>query len=50
MLRVQRKVSDGLDALQFFTTRQWDFKSHAFQAIQKELPEVDQKQYALEFF
>jgi alcohol-forming fatty acyl-CoA reductase len=44
MLRVQGRISDGLDVLQFFTTRQWDFKSNMFQALQKELPACDQKQ------
>lgn len=41
MCRVQQKISDGLEALQFFTTRMWDFRSERFFAIQKELTSRD---------
>ncbi|XP_055599486.1 putative fatty acyl-CoA reductase CG5065 isoform X2 [Uranotaenia lowii] len=41
MCRVQRMISQGLDLLQFFTTRQWDFKSQQYQAIQKTLSDAD---------
>uniref|UniRef100_U5EPY7 Fatty acyl-CoA reductase n=1 Tax=Corethrella appendiculata TaxID=1370023 RepID=U5EPY7_9DIPT len=43
MLRIQRRIADGLELLQFFTTRQWDFRSHQFQAIPKTLLPDDQK-------
>lgn len=34
-------ISQGLDLLQFFTTRQWDFKSQHYQAIAKNLTPDD---------
>lgn len=34
-------ISQGLELLQFFTTRQWDFKSHQYQAIAKSLTPED---------
>lgn len=27
MVKVQRKISDGMDVLQFFTCNDWNFKS-----------------------
>lgn len=41
MCRVQTMISQGLDLLQFFTTRQWDFKSQQYQAIAKNLTPDD---------
>lgn len=34
-------VTEGLSLLQFFTTRQWDFKSYQYQAIAKNLTPED---------
>lgn len=57
MVRVQKKIFIGLGVLQFFTTRNWDFKSENFKAIHKILSpeekiifntnteEVDQNEY-----
>lgn len=41
MCHVQRRISDGLNVLQFFTTRAWEFKSDKFAAIYKELTPKD---------
>ncbi|XP_062707716.1 putative fatty acyl-CoA reductase CG5065 [Aedes albopictus] len=41
MCRFQTMISQGLELLQFFTTRQWDFKSHQYQAIAKNLTPED---------
>ncbi|XP_062545047.1 putative fatty acyl-CoA reductase CG5065 isoform X2 [Armigeres subalbatus] len=41
MCRLQTMISQGLDLLQFFTTRQWDFKSQQYQAIAKSLTPRD---------
>lgn len=41
MCRVQTMISQGLDLLQFFTTRQWYFKSQQYQAIAKNLTPKD---------
>lgn len=37
MVRVQTRIATGLDMLQFFTTRYWDFKSQNFEQIQEVL-------------
>lgn len=50
MCRVQQKISDGLGVLQFFTTRQWDFRSERFFSIFKEMTPMDQQLYAIYLF
>lgn len=37
MIRIQKKIFVGLGVLQFFTTRQWDFKSDNFKEIYQKL-------------
>ncbi|KAG5676115.1 hypothetical protein PVAND_005969 [Polypedilum vanderplanki] len=37
MIRVQKKIFIGLGVLQFFTTRNWDFRSENFKAIHHKL-------------
>lgn len=37
MLRVQKKIYVGLGVLQFFTTRNWSFRSENFEAVHKNL-------------
>ncbi|XP_055548928.1 putative fatty acyl-CoA reductase CG5065 isoform X7 [Wyeomyia smithii] len=41
MCRLQGMVSQGLELLQFFTTRQWNFKSNQYQAIPQNLTPRD---------
>lgn len=43
MRRVQARISQGLDVLQFFTTRQWDFRSERFFTVFKGLSARDQE-------
>jgi fatty acyl-CoA reductase len=43
MIRVQKKIFVGLDVLQFFTTRRWDFRSDNFKAIYHRLSEEERK-------
>lgn len=43
MIRVQKKIFIGLYVLQFFTTREWVFKSDNFQAIYNKLKPEEQK-------
>lgn len=45
MVRVQRRIFDGLDVLQFFTTRQWDFRTERFFGLYRELSIKDQQMY-----
>lgn len=33
MCHVQTRISDGLDVLQFFTTRAWNFKTENFESL-----------------
>lgn len=37
MVRIQKKIFVGLGMLQFFTTRQWDFRSENFKAVYRNL-------------
>ncbi|XP_055374528.1 uncharacterized protein LOC129607522 [Condylostylus longicornis] len=43
MVRVQTKIADGLDVLQFFTTREWNFKSTCYEQVSKNLTEADRE-------
>lgn len=41
MLRVQQKVSTGLEVLSFFTLRRWNFKSEQYASIFRNLGAED---------
>lgn len=41
MVRVQTRISDGLDVLQFFTMRKWDFRYDNYATIEKYLKGKD---------
>lgn len=43
MIRVQTKISDGLEVLQFFTMRKWDFRYDNYEKISKYLKGSDKK-------
>jgi fatty acyl-CoA reductase len=43
MHRVQQKISQGLDVLTFFTTREWDFDSTQYQRVFDELDDDDKE-------
>lgn len=43
MIRVQTKISDGLEVLQFFTMRQWNFRSDNYVGIAKYLKGKDKE-------
>lgn len=43
MIRVQKKIYVGLGVLQFFTTRQWNFKSDNFKRIYQLLSPREKK-------
>lgn len=43
MVRVQKRIATGLEVLQFFTTRAWDFKSNNFRELLKLLTPEDKK-------
>lgn len=41
-MKVQKKVSSGLELLQYYTTKEWEFKSENFQKLQSKLNRIDQ--------
>ncbi|KAL5287595.1 hypothetical protein ACFFRR_008471 [Megaselia abdita] len=43
MIRVQKKIHNGLEVLQFFTTRNWDFKSTNFARLYWQLLKPEEK-------
>lgn len=43
MIRVQKKIFVGLGVLQFFTTRQWEFRSNNFKEIYQKLSHEEKK-------
>lgn len=45
MCRIQQKVSDGLEVLQFFTTRAWDFRCSNFMSLVKGLNAKDEETF-----
>lgn len=49
MVRVQKRIFDGLEVLQFFTTRQWDFRTERFFGLYRELSVRDQQMYVKSF-
>uniref|UniRef100_A0A1L8DYA8 Fatty acyl-CoA reductase n=1 Tax=Nyssomyia neivai TaxID=330878 RepID=A0A1L8DYA8_9DIPT len=48
MVRIQTRISDGLELLQFFTTRKWDFKSQNFNSLPGKLNSLDEKVFTME--
>jgi alcohol-forming fatty acyl-CoA reductase len=48
MLRVQEKISTGLDVLQFFTMRNWMFASDKFQALSKQTTPEEYKMFFMD--
>lgn len=49
MVRVQKKITDGLRVLQYFTMRNWDFTNHRLLALNECLNNVDRKEFDMDF-
>lgn len=49
MVRIQRKIHDGLELLQFFTTREWIFKSDNFLGLFDKMDKSDKEILPLDF-
>ncbi|BES98847.1 Male sterility protein [Nesidiocoris tenuis] len=49
MLKVQRKVQDGLDVLQYFTTRRWTFRNDQLLKMRSNMSPEDRKIFNIEF-
>jgi fatty acyl-CoA reductase len=47
MVRLQYKILDGLNLLQYFTTREWIFGSSNFWALRKQLNPTDGEMFFL---
>lgn len=45
MVRVQRKIAAGMDVLQYFTMRDWDFRNHNAWSLWPALNERDKKTF-----
>lgn len=43
MRRVQQKISQGLDVIQYFTMREWVFDSTKYRQVFEQLSEDDKK-------
>lgn len=43
MVNVQRKISTGLKLLQYYTTKDWDFRNERFQEMSDKLNSTDQE-------
>ncbi|XP_043645558.1 putative fatty acyl-CoA reductase CG5065 isoform X3 [Drosophila teissieri] len=48
MIRVQNRISVGLEVLQFFTMRAWFFKSDAYSSLWAMLNEADRKNFNMD--
>lgn len=47
MCRVQRKVSQGLEVLQYFTMRKWEFGSTNYEELEKKLSKKEQQVFPM---
>lgn len=45
MIRIQKKIYDGLELLEFFSTRQWYFKSERFIGLNDVITDADRKTF-----
>ncbi|KAJ8897180.1 hypothetical protein PR048_002526 [Dryococelus australis] len=48
MMRIQRKINDGLNVLQYFTTRPWVFHSQRYVSLGAEQNAVDKKLFQID--
>lgn len=45
LINIQRRLSQGLKVLEYYTTRTWNFRNDNFKAIYADLNEVDKKKF-----
>lgn len=48
MVRIQRRIKDGLDLLQYFTTREWAFRSKNFLSLYSEMNDTDKRKFNMD--
>lgn len=49
MIRIQNKIHDGLELLQFFATRPWNFASERFLALPSGMTELENQLFPMDF-
>lgn len=49
MVRIQKKISDGLEVLQYFTTREWVFHNTNLLIMWGEMSPQDKKIFSVDF-
>lgn len=47
MIRVQRKITEGLNVLQYFTTKQWIFRSDSLKLLKASMTDHDKQMFPL---
>ncbi|XP_058800132.1 putative fatty acyl-CoA reductase CG5065 [Phymastichus coffea] len=50
MVRIQKRISDGLDVLQYFTTREWNFHNTNLLNLWRSMSEQDRLIFSIDFF
>ncbi|XP_026329716.1 putative fatty acyl-CoA reductase CG5065 [Hyposmocoma kahamanoa] len=48
MVRIQNRITVGLEVLQYFTTREWWFDTHNFKALATKLNHVDTEKFPMD--
>lgn len=49
MVQIQRKIQNGLEVLQHFTTREWIFRNDKFISMRDSMNPVDKKIFPIDF-
>jgi len=49
MIKIQTRIQDGLNVLQYFTTRQWQFSNKELIAVRESMNSVDKELFTLDF-
>lgn len=47
MIRVQRKITEGLTVLQYFTTKEWVFHSDNLKLLKRSMTEHDKQMFPI---
>lgn len=49
MVNVQRRITDGLEVLQYFTTREWSFKNDNLISLRESMNRIDRQKFSIDF-
>ncbi|CAD6208193.1 GSCOCG00010446001-RA-CDS [Cotesia congregata] len=50
MVHIQKRISDGLEVLQYFTTREWCFRNEQLIKLWQQMHPLDKKLFSIDFF